>query len=393
MGALNKSSGESKKISFCPYCGTRLDVGARFCKNCGELVDGTPERSQSKQEIPTCGNPTDRKTIYEGYIHKCPSCGEVLESFELNCPVCGYELRGVRASNAVKEFTLKLEAIESRREYEKPRGLFAAADAQQRVSKTDEQKISLIKSFSVPNTKEDMLEFMILATSSMNMRTYDSANTDISKSEKEVNAAWFSKVQQVYEKAKRSYSSDSVFTEIQALYDSCNLEIKKSKKKGVIKWVLMFGWIPVVWIVIIVSLTITEPKEEAKELERLDNIVLDVQQALDNGEYSHALRIADSIDYQRFDVEMERKWDIERDYWVEKVLEEATANGIDLEYTPTPDIDNANDEPSDSEDVTGGFVEGFKDGLKSGLDATRENIDEFSRILNGEKSSDSDTKE
>ena len=368
-------------MAYCRNCGIQLIDGAKFCQKCGYPVsDGNAENAQRKQE-------------FAGKLYKCPNCGEILKSFELNCPACGYELRGARASSAVKEFALKLEAIESRREYEKPRGFFATAEAQQRVSKTDEQKISLIKSFSVPNTKEDMLEFMILATSSMNMRTYDSANTDISKSEKEVNAAWFSKVQQVYEKAKRSYSSDSVFTEIQALYDSCNLEIKKSKKKGVIKLVLMFGWIPVVCIVIIVSLAITQPKEEAKELERLDNIVLDVQQALDNGEYPHALRIADSIDYQRFDVEMERKWDIERDYWVEKVLEEATANGIDLEYTPTPDIDNANDEPSDSEDVTGGFVEGFKDGLQPGLDAAQENIDEFNRILNGEESSNSDTKE
>ena len=60
------------------------------------------------------------------------------------------------------------------------------AERLQSVSKTDEQKISLIKSFAVPNSKEDLLEFMILATSSMNMSVYDSANTSISKSEKEV---------------------------------------------------------------------------------------------------------------------------------------------------------------------------------------------------------------
>ena len=147
------------------------------------------------------------------------------------------------------------------------------------------------------------------------------------------------------------------------------------------------------WIVIIALLLITNPKEEAKELERLDNIVLDVQQALNNKEYSHAIRIADSIDYQRYDVEMERKWDIERDYWVEKVLEEATANGVDLEYMPSPDIDRANDESSDSEEATGGFVEGFKDSLQSGLDAAQENIDEFNHTLNGEESNNSDTKE
>lgn len=368
-------------MAYCRNCGTQLIDGAKFCQKCGCSV--TSESTGY----------TQRKQEFAGKLYKCPNCGEVLKSFELNCPACGYELRGARASSAVKEFALKLEAIESRREYEKPRGLFAAAEAQQRISKTDEQKISLIKSFSVPNTKEDMLEFMILATSSMNMRTYDSTNTSVSKSEKEINAAWFSKVQQVYEKAKRSYSADSVFTEIQALYDACNVEIRKSKKKSIIKWILMLGWVPIVWIIIIVSLMITGPKEETKEIERLDNIVLDVQRALESGEYAHALRIADSIDYQRYDVEMERKWDLEREYWVEKVLEEAAANGVDLEYTPTPDVDRANDEPSDDENNNGGFVEGFKEGMQSGLDTSKENIDEFNRILQGEESSDSDAKE
>jgi hypothetical protein len=138
--------------------------------------------------------------------------------------------------------------------------------------------------------------------------------------------------------------------------------------------------------VIIILLLISSPKEEAKELERLDNIVLEVQEALDNEEYKHALRIADSIDYQRYDVEMERKWDIQRKYWVEKVIEEAQKNGIELEYTPTPDIDNTNN--NDDEETNIGFVGGFMDGIQSGLDSAEENIDEFNDILNGNNSTE-----
>ena len=85
---------------------------------------------------------------------------------------------------------------------------------------------------------------------------------------------------------------------------------------------------------------------------------------------------------------MERKWDIQREYWIEKVIEEAAANGVDLEYTPTLDIDNVNDETIGVEDNNGGFVEGFKEGVQSGLNDAQENIDEFNRILNGEESSD-----
>ena len=391
MAAFTSGNGASKqhpndkKVMFCPYCGTKLDDGARFCKNCGEAVSDTAEQIPKAQQTESPDrNPSERKTVYEGYIHKCPNCGEVLDSFAVNCPTCGYELRGARASSAVKEFSLKLEAIESRREYEKPLGPFAVLNAQQRVSKTDEQKISLIKSFSVPNTKEDMLEFMILATSSMNMRIYDSTNTSVSKSEKEINAAWFSKVQQVYEKAKRSYSTDSIFAEIQTLYDSCNAEIKKSKKKGVIKWGLMFGWMPVLFAVIFIWIGIYSPISEKKEIARLEAIVVEIEAQLKRGEYKYALMNAETLVYSGSirNEEQERQWAVKREYWIDKIIEEAADDGIILERP----AENGED---DSTDSTGSF----KEGMQSGLDAAKENIVEFNQILNGEESSDSDAKE
>lgn len=345
-------------MAFCISCGTQLAEGAKYCQKCGVQVrrGSTPTNSRQQE--------------YVGKVYKCLQCGEVLKSFEINCPACGHELRGVKASTAVKEFALKLEAIESRREYEQPRGIFARAEALQRVSKTDEQKISLIKSFAVPNSKEDILEFMILATSSINLNAYDTTN-GASKSDQELNAAWLSKVQQVYEKAKRSYASDNIFGEIKHLHDKCYDGIKKKKKSVIAKYVLMLGG---PWILILIMCVLLIPmsqKEETEELERLDNIVLDVRDALENEEFSHALRIADSIDYQRYDVEMERKWDLEKEYWIEKVLTEAAAHGIDLEYTPSTDIDKANDDLEDASEkdtINSGFIQGFMDGLKSSMD-------------------------
>ena len=77
-----QESFDRKRILFCPYCGAKLDNGARFCKHCGEPIPGNnQEPKEPKQKIPTSGNPTERKTVYEGYIHKCPNCGEVLEAF------------------------------------------------------------------------------------------------------------------------------------------------------------------------------------------------------------------------------------------------------------------------------------------------------------------------
>lgn len=365
-------------MTYCVNCGTEIVPNAKFCQKCGHPTGVHNDGSTRKQE-------------FVGKIYKCPNCGEVLKAFEINCPACGHELRGTKASSAVKEFALKLEAIESRRKYEKPRGLFAAAEAQQQVSKTDEQKISLIKSFSVPNSKEDMLEFMNLATSNMNMRTYDSANTNVSKSEKEINAAWLSKVQQVYEKAKCSYSTDSIFNYIKALYDSCNEEIKKSKKKGIVKWGLMFGWMPILFAGIFIWIGIYAPIDEKKEVARLDAIVEEIEIQLDDGQYKYALMNADGLVYSgsiRND-EQSRQWEIKREYWIDKIIAEAAENGIILERPKEDEIEDTSEDDSNA----GGFVEGFKYGLQPGLDAAKENIDEFNRIIAGEETTNEQNKE
>lgn len=108
----SKQNSNGKKMMFCPYCGTKLDDGARFCKNCGEAVLGNNDNSRKSQyEEHFGGNPTERKTVYEGYLHKCPTCGEVLEAFTTICPSCGHEIRDAKTSTSVRELALKLESI------------------------------------------------------------------------------------------------------------------------------------------------------------------------------------------------------------------------------------------------------------------------------------------
>lgn len=320
-------------MPFCMNCGHQLPEEAKFCDQCGTPINGISQNSQ-------------RKTVYEGEICKCPNCGDMLESFSTHCPSCGMEFRGIKASSSVREFSLKLETIEAKREYEKPVGIFGQLAKIQRVSKTDEQKISLIKNFSVPNTKEDILEFMILATSNIDMSVYSSLDTPTS-SIKAMNEAWNAKIKQAYVKAKNTYKYNPDFAEIQELYDSCYTNIAKQKKKKILKCALLIGWVPLLWAFIIIYAIVSSPKDEAKEIKRLEAIVFEVQDALERQEYKLALNNADSIDYQRYDVEMERKWDIQREYWVDKVLEEAAKEGVFLQYTPTPDIDKANDDPKE----------------------------------------------
>ena len=77
-------------MAFCSNCGKELAAGAKFCFECGTPVEKTDE--------------TVRRTVYSGEIHKCPACGEVLQSMTAICPACGHEINSAKLASALKEF-------------------------------------------------------------------------------------------------------------------------------------------------------------------------------------------------------------------------------------------------------------------------------------------------
>ena len=156
-------------MSFCSNCGKKLHEGVKFWSESGAKVT-EPENSEQG------------KKIFEGEIHKCPCCGEILDSFIARCPACGYELRGEKTSASVKEFAMKLASAE-----------------------TDSAKISLIQNFPIPNTKEDIFEFMILAASN-----FEEQYSNSDDRQKVISKAWVSKINQGYQKAKILFQRKSI---------------------------------------------------------------------------------------------------------------------------------------------------------------------------------------
>ena len=260
------------KKQFCPYCGTKLDVGARFCKNCGEAIhDDTQGTHSTSNERPYTANPTERTTVYEGYIHKCPNCGEVMESFLTVCPTCGYEIRDVRSASSVRELAVKLENISAQKmtSFEEKKSFMKmvfgkdfkdgdeAEEALERFeSQKNQEKASLIINFAVPNSKEDIMEFMILAAS----------NIDVKKGiDDDVTKAWISKLDQVYQRAEISMSNHPDFLQIKTIYDRKKKEIKNKKLKGVLigagcaaGWFFLLGllWNPMATIGIAIGVLV-----------------------------------------------------------------------------------------------------------------------------------------
>lgn len=227
---------------FCQYCGTKLDPGARFCKSCGKPLEGAVagggDAAPQPQETFSHKQHTERKTVYEGQLHKCPNCGELLDSFRSHCPSCGYEIRDARSSSSVRELAQKLERIEAERmaPIEEKKSLMKMVfgkdfkeedeveEAQERFDEHKrQQKANLIINFSIPNTREDILEFMILASS----------NIDVKKGiDDDVTKAWISKLDQVYEKARLMLGNSPSFSQIKYIYDRKKAQIKNRKFKG-----------------------------------------------------------------------------------------------------------------------------------------------------------------
>lgn len=173
---------------FCENCGGEIIRGKKYCPNCAHEIGKSviePSMQEPKQgkeasppvsEFKTEGKPvekveekekTHRKQEYTGKVLKCPNCGEVLKSFAPICPSCGCEVRDMPVSNAVREFMLKLEK-----------------------SQTDKQAVAIIKNHPIPNTREDMYEFMVIAVTGINSEKSESTA-----------AAWRIKFEQCYHKA------------------------------------------------------------------------------------------------------------------------------------------------------------------------------------------------
>ena len=179
-------------MSFCTNCGEKNLDDARFCTNCGKEI------GQKKRVY------ENRKTAYDGKIHKCPNCGEILGAFDVCCPACGYELRGRMATDSVQIFYQDLKRM-----------------------RTSEEKAHMIRNFPIPNAKEDIVEFMILASTNI-----------MGEEEKTIYEAWFAKFEQVYQKALISFGKDPDFMKIQQIYDNCQMNIDTEKRRKIGKFTI-----------------------------------------------------------------------------------------------------------------------------------------------------------
>ena len=327
-------------MAFCMNFGKQLPDGAKFCLECGTKL-GDIETEQT----------TKRKTTYEGTVYKCPNCGDILDAYESVCETCGYERRGTKATNSVQELSRKLQEIESTRPPKTFVSFIKHAMNSNKLAKTDEQKIDLIKNFAVPNSKEDILEFAVLALSNIDPDAFSSLkNENIhDAANKAISIAWMAKFEQVYQKGILLCGQTEELLNIQQMYLKKKKAIRLKKAGLGIALAASFCACFILIFAICIVGTTASNNSKAKEMARLEALVAQVESAIAEEDYKLALTYADRIRYGgSYDAALDKDWKLQREYWIDKVIDEAAEAGVSLER-PAEEL---NDEQTPTYDLT-----------------------------------------
>lgn len=161
---------------------------------------------------PVAPQPTSQ-TNKHGDINKCPSCGSVVPPMAATCADCGHSFSNIAAANSVHKLHEQLqEADEEERNRERSsaggwidkldQGASADQQTQDRILK---RKAGIVASFPIPNSKEDIIEFLSMAVPEAGKKpNFLQRMTGVGTYHK----AWVSKAEQVVMKARFSMKED-----------------------------------------------------------------------------------------------------------------------------------------------------------------------------------------
>lgn len=157
-----------------------------------------------------------------GDVRKCPACGALVPALAGACPECGYEFSGVTASSSSQKLAkgiaeIKKDAANKKNEIIKS-GTYSTKKAKGAIWSPQEEALnsissdeysqihSLVNSFPVPNTKNDLFDLI------MYLKTQ----------------GYKDKYQECLDRAKMLFPKDPLFAQI---LETAKSDEKKEKKK------------------------------------------------------------------------------------------------------------------------------------------------------------------
>jgi len=297
-------------MAFCVNCGVENADGVKFCNGCGkEVAAAAKAAAPAKEKM--------------GNIRTCPNCGEVLESFQSRCKSCGHELNSVEVSKKISEFVDQVNKfdheIANTREDPFPGSKTAklvgwvvlnlftlgipllvrvvrnlVAPKASKLLPAEEKKKSYIENFVVPNSREDIVEFVLFASSKvealMSNKTSDVGTINMWAK------MWSSKCSQLQSRAQVVLAGDKQTTEmITRMIDRPQAMMRKARNKNLIMAAAIL--VPVVTLIIVLTVS-DESAERARADARdaaaitlmasLEELYADIRQLVTEGDFSEA---------------------------------------------------------------------------------------------------------
>ncbi len=169
------------------------------------------KRKSMQAAIPQQQAATPRSNKY-GDIRKCPSCGAIVESFNISCPDCGFEFTNVGAVSSFEALSRKLEEID-RKYGNKDYGIrheFFGTRIQDEARKI-KMKQQAVSTFPIPTAKEDLLEFLAMGIPMAEKKGSRFMRNNMGSPDYEHNQlanAWHNKLKQVIIKARLAMKND-----------------------------------------------------------------------------------------------------------------------------------------------------------------------------------------
>ncbi len=287
-------------MPFCTKCGNKIEVGDVFCGVCGavvplaDIVEEKPEPKKGKPKPPR-EEPTDETEgmpapeadvepeLKKDKVKRCPACGEIVGEKDFTCSSCGFELRD-STDGSIGELYRRLEEIENSRPAKKINK--GAAD-----SAIDNRKANAIQNFPIPNTKEDLIEFLVMADA--NSR-WDDENGD----SEPVSSAWRSKFNQAFNKAEMLFGNECDFERFRKAKAEGEGKAMRSKLLNFAGVIGFLALVVLMWVAFIQGEGGLD-KGLSEENTRLQGVLSQVYESIDEGDYAQARKEISGLVYSK----------------------------------------------------------------------------------------------
>lgn len=188
------------------------------------VIDGRLAKMKKSEDWLRPAPPQQLMNEKLGNVVKCPSCGSQVVGGSAVCPECGYTFSNVKANSSVERLLEKLDDFNRRQEARTDNLSITGNIANVFMHNTCKDKMDIISTFPVPNTRADLLEFLTLVQSRANS-TGPRIGHNMSR-EEDLSYAYWLLYSNCINKAKISFAKDNDFT---PYFEHYNQELSKTK--------------------------------------------------------------------------------------------------------------------------------------------------------------------